>query len=118
MSETPDFVLTVQRMQSQIEYLLNRHEIEELEPFNALLLQMKHHWLEVEKLSPNLRGRVEALGVMKVAQKRMKYSWLSRFGGAFGPSVAEQFTVSDLHNHLRDVRNQLASIEFIYKMEA
>ena len=117
MSETPDFVLTLQRMQSQIDFLIEQGRDATWFSFNEYLLEVKHYWLEKERLSDDLRGRITALEPLKVLQKERRYSGLRRFL-LFGDSAADKFVKDELNKELIHLRNQLASIEFIYKMEA
>lgn len=104
-------------MQSQIEHLIDQGRDVTWESFNDYLLEVKRYWLEKESLSTDLRMRVEALAPIKVGAKERKYSGLRRFA-FFGQTAADQFVKDELDKELVHLRNQLASIEFLYKMEA
>jgi hypothetical protein len=117
MSETPDFLKAVQRMQVQIDHLLDQGRDVTWDSFNEYLAEIKHYWLEKEALSKELQSRIEALAPLNVNKKIKKYSALRRFT-LFGDYAADQFAKGDLDKELIWLRNQLASIEFIYKMES
>ena len=112
---TADFLISLQRMQAQVDFLINRGEFEDFVSFNGNLDRLKDSWLtEYDFLSFELRNRIIELNVLKVDEKKRKHSWWSGIS-AFGINTSQQFTADELREDVRPIRGQLASIEFVFK---
>lgn len=116
MNKSPaDFLISLQRMQTQVDFFISRGEAEDFESFNGNLELLKNSWLtEYNFLSVELRSRIVELSGLRVEEKKRKHSWLSSIS-AFGIGASQQFTVDELREDIRQLRGQLASIEFVFK---
>ena len=108
-----NFLSELNRSQQYVQYLLDNAETDELISFNDYLALTKSKWLSLE-LPENLKSRLSEIRSLTTEEKRLKHSWWNAIT-VFGSYMSEEMTKQDLKDQLREIRGQLASIEFLYR---
>jgi hypothetical protein len=107
-----EFLSELNRTQQYIHYLVEKAEMEELNGFNRYMSIALQKWNELP-LSDEITSRFAEIRPLEVENKKLKHSWWHIV--SYGSYMAEEMAKDDLKNQLRQIRGQLASIEFLYK---